>query len=146
MSKERDNLKLKQSLNKMIESLIKRQYIQKFLGFKRQISLKSVYGFLRKQGIRTYLKDDAEKINNRYKQLYFRVKNNKHIKELQSKYPTFKIAETYSFLVMEKHFKLTKNNVKNFEICILILTSKIAKDKNIDFLKKRAKELGIFFD
>ena len=43
MSKEKDNLKLKQSLNKMVESLIKRQYIQKFLGFKRQISLKSVY-------------------------------------------------------------------------------------------------------
>ena len=145
MNKEKENLKLKQRLNKMIDSIIKRQYIQKFLGFKKQILLKSIYEFLRKKGIKTYLKDDAERINNKYKQLYFRVKNNKYIEKLQNKYPNFSIAETYAFLMMENHFKLTKNDVKNFEICILILTSKIAKNKNIDFLKKRAKEVGIFF-
>jgi len=136
---------LRKRLNSTIDTLIKRQYIQKFIGFKNQISLKSVYDFFRKQGIKSYLKDDTERINNKYKQLYFRVKNNKYIKELQKKYPKLKVVETYTFLVMENYFKLTKNDVKNFEIAIYIFFSKtnVIENKKV---KKQLKELKISFE
>ena len=103
---------------------------------------------MRKQGIRTYLKDDAEKINNRYKQLYFRVKNNKYIKELDKKYRVLRIVDTYTFLVMNNYFKLTKNDIKNFEICISILIQELItnKQKNRARMIEIMKELGIYFE
>lgn len=120
-----EKTKLKKRLIKTIDKLLKRQYYEKLIGRKKRISLQSIYQFLKKIGIKSYLKDDVERLNNKYKQTYFRVKNNKYIKKLQRQYPTLQIVETYTFFVIHDKLKLKKEDVTLFRESLDILFYKV---------------------
>jgi len=127
-------VKLQDRFSKIIETLIKRQYILKLLGLKKRISFQNFpYFFEKKLGL-SFIKPNiliakAKKINNNYKQICFRVKNNKRIQEIQRKYPNLKIIETYCYLMIEHNFRLKKEHLDIFETGLIILLSKIIEKK-----------------
>ena len=124
-----EKAKLKKRLIKTIDTILKRQYYNKLMGKSKRVSLQIICQFLREIGIKSYLKDDLERLNNKYKQTYFRVKNNKYIKKLQKRYPTLQIAETYTFFVIHDKLKLKKEDITIFDESLDILLYKVIKKK-----------------
>jgi len=126
------NKQEKDTIEKIIETLIKRQYLKKFLGLKERIDLKSIYDFFKKELRFDFLEEKpfkakAKKVYNKFKQQYHRIQNNDKLNILQGKYKKLRIIDAYAHLVFSGKWKLKNDDLELFEEMLEILFADIKK-------------------